>query len=159
MFPEEYSNTFYLHPSNSAQGRWLRNVRPQQQQNEQREHQGDNDYLEEEERATMTGIVRATIEKYPDTSTYPHIVETKRPRTLVEQRIEFWQHPVTRRYYQKNIEEHDMIAWFEMGEHICIDRRAYHIIKTWNANACCAPFQNWTYVRIALYLSVLAALF
>ena len=111
MFPEECSNTFYLHPRNSAQERRrLRNDRPQQQE-EQLEHQGDYyDFLEEEERANMTGIVRATIEKYPDTSTYPRIVETKRPRTLVEQRIEFWQHPVTRRHYQKNIEEHDIIA-------------------------------------------------
>lgn len=63
MFPEEYSNTFYILPRNSAQERWLRNDLPQQEDEQQEHQQGDYDYLEEEERANMTGIVRATIEK------------------------------------------------------------------------------------------------
>jgi hypothetical protein len=104
MFPEEYSDTFYPHPRNSAQeGRRLRNHQPQQEDEQQQQQQGDYDYsyLEEEERGNMTGIVRATIDKFhADPSTYPHIVETKRPRTLVEQRIEFWKHPVTRQHDQ-----------------------------------------------------------
>jgi hypothetical protein len=105
MFPEEcFIAYFYPHPRN--EGRRLRNHQPQQEDEQQHRGDYDNSYnLEEEERGNMTGIVRATIDKYhPDPSTYPHIVETKRPRTLVEQRIEFWKHPERTLAFQKRIE-------------------------------------------------------
>jgi hypothetical protein len=101
MVPEEYANTFYFRPRHSAQERRLRNQHEDDEQQQEHQHQQGGrgeycDYIEEEERANMTGIVRANVEKYPvDPSTYPHIVETKRPKTLVEQRIEFWKHPIS----------------------------------------------------------------
>jgi hypothetical protein len=102
MVPAEYANKFYRTPRNSAQRR-LRHYQPPSARQDEQQQRQDADYesasshysrhhlLEEEERANMTGIVRATVKNFHDPSSYARIVETKIPRTLVEQRIEFWQ--------------------------------------------------------------------
>jgi protein required for attachment to host cells len=113
MGPTEYANDCYcthITRLRNSEQRRLRHCQPapaargrQDHHEQQRGQQQQQDYesashyyysrphLEEEERANMTGIVRAKVDNYCDRNSYAHIVAIKKPRTLVEQRIEFWQ--------------------------------------------------------------------